>query len=124
MSKSSSKFDNSLAIISIIGFFLIFLNSFFNIDLSQWQTSVLMVVAGAGLMYEGRITTIRQWARNGIQGSEFAYLFTIIFGIFSIVVGILAIPQINIITDQLRGIIGITSAFSMVFIIIQKWVVN
>jgi len=124
MKKTTSAFDTSLAVISIIGFFLIFLKSFFSVDIGAWQTTLLMVLAGTGLMYEGRVTTIKSWARNGIQGYEFAYLFTIIFGLFSIVIGILAIPYINLLSPQLHGIVGLTSFASIVFIIIQKWVVN
>lgn len=124
MGKSSTAFDNALAIISIAGFFIIFLNAYFGVDLASWQTSILMIVAGAGLMYEGRVTTIGRWASNGLQGHEFAYLFTIIFGLFSIVLGVLALPSINLITPQLQGVIGITSVASIVFIVVQKWVVN
>jgi len=121
MKKTTNAFDNALAIISIFGFTLIFLKSFFGLDLSEWQTSVLLMVAGIGLLYEGKITSIKEWTSDGIQGNEFAYLFTITFGLFSFIAGILAIPFINIITPQMYGIIGFVSLSSIVFIIAQKW---
>jgi len=123
-SKTTKGFDSSLTYTSLFGFFVIALNSFTSFNLSPWTTTAFMILAGAGLMAEGRVTTIRQWSKDGIQGSEVAYLFTIVFGLFMIITGILAMPSINIINDSLNTIIGLSSIFSIVFISAQKWVFN
>ena len=83
-----------------------------------------MVLAGAGLMFEGRITTAKEWLKDGAQGPEVAYLFTIIFGVFMIIVGILVMPGIDLIGDKINTVVGIASIFSIAFIALQKWVFN
>jgi len=114
-----NSFGDYLAIISFIGFLVIFLNSISSINLNPYLTSIFLIFSGAGLMTAGKIFSINQWISDGLQGSEFAWLFTSIFGILSVVIGILALPQINLITPQLQGIISISALASMVFIVYQ-----
>lgn len=124
MAKTRKGFDDALTLISLFGFLVIALNSFTGLNLSPWTTTFFMVIAGAGLMFEGKITTIKNWSKDGIQKPEVAYLFTIIFGMFMVISGILAIPGIDIISEKLKVIIGISAVFSMAFISLQKWVIN
>lgn len=124
MAKTRRGFDTALVLISLFGFLVIALNSFTAFNLSPWTTTIIMVLAGSGLMFEGKVWSIRNWARDGIQGPEIPYLFSIIFGLFTIIVGILAMPVINIVTDQLKGIIGVVAILCMAFISLEKWVFN
>lgn len=124
MAKTRRGFDDSLTLISLFGFLAIALNSFSTIDLSPWTTSVIMVIAGAGLMLEGNILSIRRWASNGIQKLEVPFLLSIIFGAFTIIVGILAMPSLNLVSASLKGMIGFVSIFAMIFISLQRWFID
>lgn len=123
MNKTSKAFQDGLTLVSLWGFLVIALNSFTTFDLSQLQTSVLMIVIGGALMLEGKVLTIKKWGFDGIKGSEVPYLMTIIVGIFSIVVGILALPTINVTNPQLQTLTGIVAIFSFIFIAIQRWII-
>jgi len=124
MSKRKTRrgFDEALTFISLFGFLAIALNAFTSFDLSPWSTSVFMLVAGLALMIEGRVFTIRQWGRDGIQPPEVPFIFTILFGLFTIIVGILAMPIINIVTSQVQTIIGVVAILCIAFISLQRWV--
>lgn len=122
--KTSPGFAMALALISIFGFLAIALNSFTSFNLSPWTTTAFLILAGIGLTIEGKIFTIRNWARDGIQGPEVPMLFTIVFGLFMIVVGILSMPSINLLTDQLKGIVGMSAIVSIAFIALQTWVLD
>ena len=121
-SKTRSGFEDALTFISLFGFLAIALNSFTSFDLHPWSTSVFMIIAGISLMIEGRIFTIKQWGKDGIQPPEVPFVFTILFGIFTVVVGILAMPVINITNAQLNTIVGIVAILCIAFISLQRWV--
>ena len=124
MGKTRKGFDDSLTWIVLFIFLAIALNAFTQFDLHPWFATILMIFAGAGLMFEGKITTIKNWAKDGVQKPEVAYLFTIIFGMIMIVVGILAMPIINITSDKVDFVIGLASVISIIFIAVQKWWLN
>lgn len=120
--KTRRGFDDALVFISLFGFLAIALNSFTAFNLSPWSTTAFMLIAGIALMIEGRIFTIREWGRDGIQPPEVPFIFTILFGAFTIVVGILAMPPINIVNLQLQTIVGIVAILCIAFISLQRWV--
>ncbi len=120
--KTRRGFDDALTFISIFGFLAIALNSFTAFDLSPWSTTAFMIIAGIALMIEGRVFTIREWGRDGIQPPEVPFIVSIIFGLFTVIVGILAMPVINLITPQLQGIIGVVAILCIAFIALQRWV--
>lgn len=122
--KTRKGFDDALTIISLVFFLSIALNSFTAFDLNPWMTSIVMLLAGAGLMFEGKVMTIRNWAKDGVQRPEVPYIFSIIFGMFTIVVGILVMPGINVLAEQVSTIVGIVAILSMAFISLEKWVLN
>jgi len=124
MGKTRKGFDDALTFVSLFGFLVIAINAFTSFNLSPWTTTAFMVIAGAGLMFEGNIMSIRNWAKDGIQKPEVAYLFTIIFGLFMIVVGILVMPGIEMVGSKIETVVGIASVFSIAFIALQKWVIN
>jgi hypothetical protein len=122
--KTRKSFDDALTIISLVFFLALALNSFTSFNLNPWMTTIVMILAGAGLMFEGRVMTIKNWAKDGIQRPEIPYLFSLIFGLFTIIVGILSMPVMNVLTEQLKGIVGIVSLLCMAFISIERWVLN
>lgn len=124
MSKTRKGFDGALAMISLFGFLVIAINSFTGLDLGGWTTSVFMLIAGVGLMLEGNIMTIGKWGKDGIQKPEVPFVFSMVFGGFTFIVGILAMPIINIVTAQTQTIIGVVAILCMVFIALEKWVLD
>ncbi len=124
MAKTRKGFDTALVFISLFGFLAIALNSFTSFDLSPWSTTAFMLIAGIALMLEGKILTMREWGKDGIQPPEVPYVFTLLFGGFTVVVGILAMPIINLIGEQLKVIIGVVAILCIAFISLQKWVFN
>ena len=123
-SKTRKGFDNALVFISLFGFLVIALNSFTELNLSPWTTTFFMMVAGIGLMIEGRVITMRSWIKDGVQGNEVAYILTIVFGMFMIISGIFAMPGVDILAEKSSVIIGMSAIFSIIFITVQKWIVN
>ena len=123
-SKTRKGFDNALVFISLFGFLVIALNSFTELNLSPWTTTFFMMVAGIGLMIEGRVITMRSWIKDGVQGNEVASILTIVFGMFMIISGIFAMPGVDILAEKSSVIIGMSAIFSIIFISFQRWVVN
>ena len=124
MAKTRKGFDTALVFISLFGFLAIALNSFTSFDLNPWSTSAFMLIAGVALMLEGKVWTMKEWGKDGIQPPEVPYVFTILFGLFTVVVGILAMPIIDLIGEQLKVIIGVVAILCIAFISLQKWVFN
>ena len=113
-----------LSIISFVGFIAMFfawtLNNPF---LSNNMDSVFLILAGVGLMVVGKVFDIGKWARDGIQKNESAQLFAVIFGIVSIVLGVMLLVNVGIPTN-LRGTIGIFALFPAIFILWDYFLKN
>ena len=124
MAKTRKGFDTALVFISLFGFIAIALNSFTDFDLNPWSTTAFMLIAGIALMIEGKVLTMREWSKDGIQPPEVPFVFTLLFGVFTVVVGILAMPIIDLVGEQLKVIIGIVAILCIAFISLQKWVFN
>ena len=124
MAKTRKGFDTALVFISLFGFIAIALNSFTDFDLNPWSTTAFMLIAGIALMIEGKVLTMREWSKDGIQPPEVPFVFTLLFGLFTVVVGILAMPIIDLVGEQLKVIIGIVAILCIAFISLQKWVFN
>jgi len=127
MARTKKGFDDGLALISLFGFLAIALASFSEVNLAPYQTAVLMIIAGGALLLEGQIMTIKQWGRNGIQGNEVPLLMTLIIGMFTLIAGIMSLPQIpeiTFLTPHMTTVIGLISVFAFGFIALQRWVWN
>jgi len=121
MKRKTSWFDNALAIISIWGFLIIAVQSFFKFNISEWGISVLMLLAGSAFIVEGKISTFKRWSRDGFQRLEVPLVLSITFGLFIIIVGILKMPIIHASSEALNGIVGFVALFALIFIAVQKW---
>lgn len=122
MAKTRKGFDWSLIGIGMFGFFMIALNSFDIIDLTPWGTTVFMLLAGTAFLYEGQVSTIRRWGADGIQRPEFPFVMSIFLGLFTIVIGVLAMPFIGIESPQLKGITGFVAILAIAWIALETWV--
>ena len=105
-----------LSIISAIGFIAIFFK--FALDnpfLSNNIDSVFLILGGVGLLVIGKVFEIGKWAKDGIQSNEVTQLFAVMFGMVSIVIGVMLFMNLGIPTN-LRGTVGILALFPAVFI--------
>jgi hypothetical protein len=93
MSKTSLLPDDLrdyLSIVSFIGFIGIFFEyALGNSLIAEMMTPLFLIVGGAGLMVVGKVFSITRWARDGIQKNEVSQLFSVVFGITSMILGVL-----------------------------------
>jgi len=109
-------FRDFLSLISLVGFIAIFfkfaLQSPF---LSARMDSIFLVFAGIGLMVIGKVFSIVKWTRDGIQRNEFLQLFSITFGLSSVIVGFLLLFDFTL-SLAIQGFIGFLALAPAVFI--------
>ena len=119
--KTTVGFNDSLTLYSLFGFLAIMLLGWFEIDLGQWATSVLLLVTGVALLLEGQIMTARYWMKDGIQGKEVPLLVTLFVGLLVAIMGILKMPLIHYVSPTLNNFISWVALFAFVFIVWQRW---
>lgn len=119
--KTRAGFDTSLVWISVIGFVGILSESLNLFNLHPWMSSIILAIAGLGLLEEGRVREIRNWARDGIKGIEYSYILTIMIGIGALVMSIITLPFISIETPATNTFKGIIAVFAIAIILLQKY---
>lgn len=115
-------FFNTIAIISLFLFIVIALGSFTSIDLSSWIVGISLIIAGAGFIFVGQITSINKWIKDGVQKGEISFVITIVLGLMAVVIGILALPVVGVISQTSSQAIGLISLIAIVYIILLSWV--
>jgi len=118
----STNFVIALAIVSIIGFSVIMLQSLFYINISDYQETLLLVVLGASLMLETTRKELRQIKRKGLDSNNLGKITMLIVGFFAIVAGIFSLPFLLINHPVFLAIKGIISILAIIFIIVETWV--
>ena len=123
--KTRKGFDDTLSSYSLFGFVSLVLLSFFSINIGQWATTVLMVLAGISLLIEGNIFAVLNWTKNGIQGKqEFIWVASIVAGLFIFIVGVLKSPMFNFGGILLDSAVGYVSAVAIIFLVWQRFFVK
>jgi len=90
-------FRDFLSIISFLGFLGIFLAFQFNLSwINENMTAIFLILGGGSFLIIGKVVTLKRWVRDGIQQNELSQLIAIIFGISSIVIGLLLMFQVEI----------------------------
>ena len=90
-------FRDFLSILSAIGFLGIFSQFILKSNIiSENSTPLFLIIGGAGLMVLGKVFQIKAWLRDGLQQNEYLMLFASIFGISSVVIGILMWANITL----------------------------
>jgi len=108
-----------LSLISILGFIAIFFQfTLNNAFLSENMTSVFLILGGTAVLISGKVFTIKQWMKDGIQSSEYVFLFAILFGFTSMIIGILLLFNVNI-PSNIQGMVGIFALAPALFILID-----
>jgi len=119
----SQKFVTALAIVSILGFFGIVSQSFFEFDSSEYIESFLMLIIGAGLIIEAKVKKLKSLSK-GLTSNNITHLTTVIIGTIAIIAGIFSFPTIRITNAPFLAIKGIISIIAIVVIIIQTWIID
>lgn len=117
-------FRDYLALISLFGFFAIFLEFALNNPLlSEKMTPVFMLVGGAGMLVAGKIFSIKQWTKDGLQPGEFGFVIALVTGFSSIIIGVLLFAGV-VLQETFRGWVGFIALIPIVFILIDYWQKN
>jgi len=122
-----NKFTNSflivMAVVSIIGFLTIALNSFFGIDIGEFTSPVLLIIFGIAFMIEGQTRFWFKYIKDGrLTSSEFTHLITGIIGIFAVISGFVAFfIKDNPVFLTMQGIIAV---IAIIVIVIETFVVK
>lgn len=120
------EFRDYLAIVSILGFFAIFINSIFLIDIRGWVDGALFIIIGAALSAIGGIRFFIQYFENGLSNREITKVLTVIVGVVSIIVGIFIFPieafEALQTVPVINGIKTIISLLAIIVIALDTWV--
>lgn len=122
MSKVKINFIKILAIISILGFIGIALDSFKIIDLRNEIVGLTFVLVGIGLFIEGNIRSFFKMFRNGLTKSEVSHIMAIVMGFFGILAGMLTI--FNVQNETFEIIKAILSIAIIIIIAVETWLVK
>lgn len=113
-----------LSLLSLTGFIGIFLKyALDSVVLANNMDSVFMIMGGLGLLIIGKAVSITKWAKDGIQQHEVTQLFAVLFGLVSIVIGVLLMMNLDIPTT-VRGMVGFLALFPAVYIFFDYIVKN
>ena len=109
-------FRDFLSILSLIGFLAIFFEFVLdNAFLSENMTSLFLLIGGAGLMVAGKVFTLRQWIKDGIQGNEITWVLSLILGISAMLIGLLMFLDVTL-PERVTGLIGFIALGPAIFI--------
>lgn len=120
--------QNSLAIISIIGFLAIFIGSVtsFGDVLDAVSKSILFIIIGLALSILGGIRLFFKRFADGLSNNEISKLISVIIGVFSIIVGILILPFpfLRGVQDApfIKGLQIIISVLAIIIIFVDNFV--
>ena len=122
--KLKSKFDNTLAIISIIGFLEITLMSFFELNLSEYSGFFWLTTMGIGFLVISKPEKLYKKMKDQINELSFYRLTTLVIGCFAILAGFLSLPQFQLNHPVFLAIKGVVSIIAIIFIIAQTWMMK
>lgn len=124
--KKLVSFLEFLAIVSILGFFTIFINSLIGIDISGWTDGLLFIALGVALMISGGIQFLFYYFRDGLDNEEITKVMTIIVGISSFIIGILTFPIPLFEKAQdipvVDGVKVLVSILAITIIVVDTWI--
>jgi uncharacterized membrane protein len=120
----STKFAGILALISIVGFVQIILVSFFDISISDYSAFLWLMIMGIGFLVISKPKTLYETSKHEFDEGSFSRLTTLVLGFMAIIAGILSLPFVNIEHPILFATMGIISIISIIFIIVQTWLIR
>jgi len=108
--KVTTVFLYVLAVISIIGYSVIAIQSFLGVDLGRFTPPILMIILGFGFIIEGRVFFWKRMFRRGFDSNDFAKLVTGSVGILAILIGLLGFFLTgNVVFNTMMGILSLVA---------------
>lgn len=112
-------FRDFLSLISIFGFIAIFFQYTLNNPfLSDKLIPMFLIIGGSGLMIAGKVFQIKKWTSDGLQKHEISQVLSIIFGLSSIIIGLMIWLGIGI-PSNLTGFVGMLALAPAIFILLD-----
>lgn len=122
--KTKIRFSGTLAVISIIGFIEIIIQSFFQISLSDYSSFLWLLVMGIGFILVTEPVKLYRASKEDFGEMFFTRLTTFVLGCMAIIAGILSLPFIKIDHPILFATMGVISIISIIFIVFQQWIIK
>jgi len=117
MTKVKRPFLYALAIVSVLGFLTIALNSLNIFDIGSYVTALIFVVLGIGMMFEGNVRMLLKYAKKGFTESEISHITAVVIGFLAVISGLLSMPFIGFQSatfDSFKGVIAIIAIFVII----------
>jgi len=114
-------FRDFLSILSFLGFLGIFLSFTFGISwISDNSNGLFLILGGSAFLVVGKVFSLPKWAKNGIQPNlmELTLLVSIIFGLSSLIIGILILIGMQL-PEKYFVFIGILALVPAIFTFID-----
>lgn len=124
--KKVTGFMSFLAVVSILGFLVVVLDSFANLDISSWVSGLIFIVIGVGLGVVGSFWSVVEFS-DGLSNTEVAHILTTIIGFLAVVVGFFSLPWVfleGVVIPGFDGVRGLIGLFAIVLIVIEAWFVR
>lgn len=128
MAKKKRKFQLSkmdfgwyLMVISVLGYFTIFVSALFKIDIGSYVDSFLFLIIGLALMISGSIQLFFKYFKGGLTKTEINRIVSIVVGMTSAIIGIITLPFIDIQADVLDGIKAVIAVIAIITIISERY---
>jgi len=122
--KVSTKFAGILALISITGFVEIILTQFFEISIREYSAFFWLIIMGIGFIIISKPKHLYATSKKKFDEESFSRLTTFVIGVMAIIAAILSFPSVNIVHPILSATMGIISIISIIFIIVQTWIIK
>jgi len=115
------KFMTYLAIVSILGFGAILVDSVSGVDISGYVNSLLFIIIGIALVIAGGFTLFFSYFKNGLTTREINKIVTIVVGSASVVTGVLIAPFFDFNIVVIEGFKAIISLIAILTIAVEAF---
>lgn len=122
--KISKSFVTILAIVSILGFASIILQSWFQLEFTSYAEAFILLVIGIGIILESEPKILFENIKSDLDKNNFSRLTTFVLGALAVISGFLSFPFVGVEHFIFSAVKGIISFIAIIFIIIQTWVVR
>lgn len=122
--KAVNRFVFMMTFVSLTGFFGIAMRTLFERNIDAYVEICWLVFLGIGLIWESNLKEIFGISKTGMRPDTFGKIVTLVVGVLAVVTGVLILPQIGWRTPALLAIQGVISMVAIVFILVQRFLLN
>lgn len=109
-------FRDFISISAFVSFLLVSVIYLFDyVGIKVYLIPLMFLVAGIGQLVVGKVFTVGKWAKDGIKGNEYTQIFSIMFGLSSVIIGIILFLNLGIPTAY-RGLVGFLALFPAIYV--------